>query len=163
GWFLVFWSALFLALTTCFRQTRERLVTALRLHWRPVLGAAGVCVAGLVPFLIVYLPVVRKVGGWPYAEALRFTPEIRSYLLMADGNFVWSRVSGPILQAAGKGQWLGVVDWERRVGSGVVTTLTWLGLSVVALRARTRRPLLAAVILSVNLLVLLALQYHGHS
>jgi hypothetical protein len=164
GWFLILWSGLLLTLTACVRQTREGLLRALRLHWRPMLGAAAVTAAGLVPFLIIYLPVSRQVGGWPYEMVIDFIPSPRAYLWMADGNFVWSRVTAATLHAVGAvGGWMGVVEWERRLGLGVVAASTWLALSVWALAARTRRPFLFVAILSVNLLMILALQYHGHS
>ena len=158
GWFLIFWSGLLLGLVVCFRQTREWLVAALRRHCWAALGAVALTVAGLVPFLIIYLPAAGEVGGWPYDTALRYIPELRSYLLMADGNFVWSRLTETILRAAGNGP-----DWGRRVGIGLVPTAVWLGLSVFAVKARLRRPFLALAILAVNQLVVLALQYHGHS
>jgi hypothetical protein len=158
GWFVIFWFGLFLALTAPFRQTRDALATALRRHWQPVLAAAGLTVAGLIPFLFVYLPAVREVGGWPYSYALREMPEPRSYLLMADGNFVWSGVTEAILQASDNAP-----DWGRRIGIGLVATVTWLGLSLFAIRSRRQGPFVAAAILAVNLLILLALQFHGHS
>jgi hypothetical protein len=158
GWFAIFWFGLFLALAAVLRPTRQPLATALRRHWRPVLGAVGLTAAGLVPFLLVYLPAVREVGGWPYSQALHGMPEVRSYLLMADGNFVWSRVTEAMLQASASAP-----DWGRRVGIGLVATLTWLGLSLFAIRARRQSPFLAVAILAVNLLILLALQFHGHS
>jgi hypothetical protein len=158
GWFLIFWSGLLLGLAVCFRQSREFLQGALHHHWRPILAAISVTVAGLLPFLILYVPAVREVGGWPYSMALRYVPEFRSHLLMADGNFVWSPMTGAILQAAGNEPDLG-----RRVGIGVVPTVAWLAVSALAVRFRARRPFLALAILSVNLLIVLALQYHGHS
>jgi hypothetical protein len=106
----------------------------------------------------MYVPAAREVGGWPYGLALRYVPEPRSYLLMGDGNFVWSRVTEAILQAAG-----GDPDWGRRVGIGLLPTVAWLGLSVFAVKVRSRHPFVAGAILSVNLLALVALQYHGQS
>ncbi len=158
GWFLVFWSGLFLGLAVCFRQSRDFLRDALLHHWQPMVGAIAVTVVGLVPFLILYLPALREVGGWPYTMALRYIPEFQSYLLMGNGNFVWSRMPVAILHTP-----VSELDWGRCVGIGVVPTAAWLAVSVLAVRSRTRRPFLALVILSVNLVIVLALQYHGHS
>lgn len=158
GWFLVLWSALFLGLAVCFRRSREFLRDALRHRWRPILGAVAVTVMGLLPFLILYLPTLREVGGWPYTMALRYVPEVRSYLLMGDGNIVWSRVTGAILRTP-----VSEVDWGRCVGIGMVSTVAWLAVSVLAVRFRARRPFLTLTVLSVNLLIVLALQYHDHS
>jgi hypothetical protein len=158
GWFVIFWSGLFLAVTLCLREAREVLRAALTLHWRPALAAAGLTAAGVLPFLVLYLPVVRETGGWPYRVTLLYLPDVHSYLLMADGNFIWSRATQAILQAAG-----GDPDWGRRIGIGLVPTLTWLGLSILVVKAPTRRPFLTAAVVAVNLLILLTLQYHGHS
>jgi hypothetical protein len=158
GWFLIFWSAIFVALAICLRRTREVIMVALRRHWRAMLGAALVAVAGLVPFLIVYLPAAREVGGWSYGLALRYIPELRSYLLTADSNFIWGHATKEILQAAG-----GDPDWGQRVGIGLIPTVAWLGLSILAVKRRGQHPFFALAVLSVNLLALLALQYHGHS
>ncbi len=83
------------------RQSREVLWGALRRHWRVALGAIFITAAGLVPFLIIYGPAIREVGAWPYNMALRYIPEARSYLLMADGNLIWSHMPGAILHAPG--------------------------------------------------------------
>jgi hypothetical protein len=158
GWFVIFWSGLFLAVAVCFPQAREVLRAAIALHWRPALAAAAVAAAGLLPFLAIYLPVMRETVAWPYRVALHYLPRVGSYLLMADGNFIWSRATQALLQAAGGGP-----DWGRRIGIGLVPTLTWLGLSILVVKAPTRRPFLTAAVVAVNLLILLTLQYHGHS
>jgi hypothetical protein len=158
GWFLIFGSAIFVALAVFFERTREVIMVALRRHWRAMLGAALVTAAGLVPFFIIYLPAAREVGGWSYSLVLRYIPEFRSYLLMGDGNFVWGRATERILQAAG-----GDPDWGQRVGLGLIPTVAWLGLSIFAIKRRGHYPFFALAVLSVNLLAILALQYHGHS
>jgi hypothetical protein len=158
GWFLILWCGLFLGLAVCFRQPREILQEALLRHRQPILGAMAVAVAGLVPFFILYLPALREVGGWPYSMVLRYIPEPRSYLLMGDGNIVWSRVTSVILPAP-----VSELDWGRCVGIGLVPAVAWLTVSVLAVRFHRRRPFMAIMILSVNLLIILALQYHGHS
>jgi hypothetical protein len=156
GWFGIFWSGLFLAVAVCLPPAREVLRVAMARHWRPALAAAAVATGGLLPFLAIYLPVLRETGGWLYP--VRYLPGLHAYLLMADGNLIWSRATQAILQAAGLGP-----DWARRIGIGLIPTLTWLGLSLLVMKAPTRRPFLTAAVVAVNLLILLTLQYHGHS
>jgi hypothetical protein len=59
GWFLILWSGLFLVLTFCVWQARNLLAISLHRRWRPVLGAAAVIAAAVVPFLLIYLSGVR--------------------------------------------------------------------------------------------------------
>ncbi len=158
GWFLILWCGLFLGLAIIFRQSREVLRDALRRHWRVALGAISVTTAGLVPFLIIYGPAIYEVGAWPYDMTLRYIPEVRSYLLVADGNFIWSHMPEAILHAP-----LNDLDWGRCVGIGVVPMVVWLATSILVLASRGRRPFLTLTVLSVNLLLIFALQYHGHS
>ena len=158
GWFLILWCGLFLGLAMAFRRSREILWNALRRHWRGILGAILVTVIGLVPFLIIYGPAIYEVGAWPYDMALRYIPEVRCYLLVADGNFVWSHMPIAILHAPGND-----LDWGRCVGIGVVPLTAWVAVSALVLKFRGQRPFLALTVLSVNLLLILALQYHGHS
>ena len=158
GWFLILWCGLFLGLAMVICQSREVLWGALRRHRRAVLGAIFVTAAGLVPFLMIYGPAIREVGAWPYNMALGYIPEARSYLLMADGNLIWSHMPIAILHAPGND-----LDWGRCVGIGVVPIAAWLAASILVLKFRGQRPFLALTVLSVNLLLILALQYHGHS
>ena len=158
GWFLIVWLLILLALAIALPQTREFLIATMRRHRQAVLAAGAVTIVGLVPFCIIYLPAVREVGGWPYTEALRYTPQLRLYFLMADGNFVWSGATQRILQIAGEDP-----DWGQHIGIGLIPTTAWLGLSIFAATRRRQLPFLALTIMSVYLLVLLTIQYHGHS
>jgi hypothetical protein len=99
---------------------------------------------------------------------------------MADGNYIWGSLTAFLLQQGSAGP-----DWGRRVGIGLVPSLAWIGLSVFALwivknyskkAATANNPKMdhrgwahigylffALMVLASNLLVILALQYHGHS
>jgi hypothetical protein len=158
GWFLGFWGGIMLAVSLGFGEARQLYATALRLHWRPLLGASAVAAPGLLLFLAIYVPALRAVGGWAYRVGSMHVPELRSYLLMADGNVVWGGVTESLVRAAGLGP-----DWGRRVGVGAVATLAWLAVSLAALLTRPRRPFLVSAIVAVNVLLLLAFQYRGHS
>jgi len=158
GWFLIFWSGLFFVVLLCLKPARELLTFSFRRHWRSILGAAAITVVALIPFLLLYLPVQRGVPDWPYQPHLMHIPKLQSYLFMADGNIIWSRVLDSLQSTLG-----GPEGWDRGIGIGLVGTLAWLGLSVIALRSRASHPFLFASIIAVDLLILITLQYHGHS
>lgn len=163
GWFFAFWCALFLGLCVVFRRTREILMACVRRHWRSMAGAAAVFVLGMSPFLLIYLPAVRQVGGWPYEMAVGYIPAIKSFFLMADGNYVWGRVMETFVGAHTAGS-----DWGRRIGIGLVPTVAWLvitgfGLRAMRKSASTNYLFLGVLILAVNLLVIIGFQVRGHS
>jgi hypothetical protein len=169
GWFFIAWSAVFVLFALALPRTRAFVVGLVRRHSRPLLGAAVVFAVGLVPFARIYWPVVRTVGWQPYATALAYLPEPKSYLLMADDNVVWRGVTHALVSPANP-------DWGRRVGIGLVASVAWIVLSVLAVvrLKRERRsagegsgalgPLVAAMaVLAVDAFVLATLQIHGHS
>jgi hypothetical protein len=167
GWFFVFWAAIVLLLALVLAGTRRFLVSFARSYVRPLVGGIGVLVAGLVPFAVIYVPTIRAVGVQPYAAAVPDIPEPRSFLLAADHNYLWSGLTAHVLGG-------GDPDYGRRVSIGLVATIGWLALSALALvlvrRHRhaedaQRRGLLALglAILAVDVVLVLALQYHGHS
>jgi hypothetical protein len=158
GWFLIFWSGLLLFLVLCARPGRDLLGGAIRRHWRPILAAAATTGAVLVPFVLIYLPVVRSGAPWPYRLSTMHIPDLPSYLLMAEGNLVWSWLTEALPRQAG-----GSPDWVRGIGIGLVPSLTWLVMSGLAVRTGTRQPFLSGAIMAVNLLILAAFQYKGHS
>jgi hypothetical protein len=158
GWLLILWAGLFLGLSLCSKASRQLYASTLRLYLRPLCGAIAIVSPVYIAFLLIYLPALHTVPVWSYDPDAMHIPSSHSYLLMADGNFVWSHLTETLLQHFGQGP-----DWGRRVGLGAVMTITWLGLTGFALLGRIPEPFLVSTILSVNLLGLVALQYHGHS
>ena len=178
GWFFVFWSFLFLALSFIIPTSRLYIIAVAKKFWPAFAGAGLVLCLGFAFFLCIYLPTVSSTG-W-FVLSGEYIPEIRSYLLMADGNYVWRNVTAFLLQQASTGP-----DWGRRVGIGLIPSLTWVGLSIVALlflrknskvraeehdgqmndldSARIVPLFLAIMILASDVLIMLGLQYHGHS
>jgi hypothetical protein len=173
GWFLVFWAVLFAVLVLVISPSRAFVVAAIRSQSRAVAGGVVVCLAGIVPFALIYLPAVRATG-W-YGLLPDYIPELKSFLLMADGNYVWGRMTASLLDAASG------PDWGRRVGIGLVPTIAWLGASAVAVwfllagwagvprRAGDPAPrkiahlFLALMIVATDAVFVLALQVHGHT
>ena len=178
GWFFVFWCFLMLVVSFCLLRTRLFILGAFRQHWPAVIGAMIVFVLGFVPFLVVYLPAVRSVG-W-YGFYTDYIPEIKSYLLMADGNYVWGGLTAYILQKGSAGP-----DWGRRIGVGLIPSAAWIAISIFGIwiikkHAKSAAPTNSAevneqrwshlgylffglMILATNFLVFLGLQYQGHS
>src|SRR5262245_51984628 len=87
GWFLIFACVLFVSVSLVFRPTRLFILDALKRHPRAVVGAVVVFFVGFVPFVLVYWPALRATG-W-YGLVPEYIPEIKSFLLMADGNYIW--------------------------------------------------------------------------
>ena len=178
GWFFVLWCFLLLVVSSPFRRSRLFILGAIREHWPAVIGGVAVFVLGFVPFLAVYLPAVRSVG-W-YGVLPQYIPEIKSFLLMADSNYIWGGLTASILKNAAAGP-----DWGRRIGVGLVPSLAWTAVSlsgiwlikkyakIPAPRNRTDMNsqswnnigylFLGLMILATNLLYIIGLQYRGHS
>ena len=132
GWFFLLWLVLLCALSLLIPDSRLVVLGALRYYRAAVIGAAIVFVVGLIPFLMVYLPAARTVG-WS-GILPQDIAEPRSYLLLADGNYVWGGVTASVwLRAAKSGP-----DWGRRVGVGLMASLVWIGASLNAVRTILR-------------------------
>ena len=179
GWFFGFWGLLFLLASLSLPPSREFIVNAVRRQWYPVVGGLIVFVVALLPFLVIYVPAVLSVGG--YGILPQYIPETKSYLLMADGNYIWDSVTAAILAQAGAGP-----DWGRRIGIGLVPSVAWIAMSMVSLfwlqQSRKRQKsqnlghvgredepnrsaylFLGLMILTTNVLVMIGWQYRGHS
>jgi hypothetical protein len=177
GWFFIFWSFLFLALNLCFKGTRAFILSIVRRYWRAIAGALAVFIVEMIPFLMVYVPVVRELGWRPYGSVKELLPVPSALLLMGDSNYVWGRMSAAIKQAY-------ALHPELQIGIGLVPTLAWLALTVAAgfiIRRRVRgnasienegdarRPnlkllWLCLMILSTSLFYLIGMKlWHDHS
>lgn len=178
GWFFIFWAGILLLLALVFGNTRRFLVSFVKQFSRPLVGGLAVFITGLIPFALIYAPVFISTGVQPYADALSYVPEPKSFLLMADGNYVWGHLTTYLLGG-------GDPQWGRRVGFGVVASVGWLALSFAAvilvrryrrapdepestgggvqLRESTTSLALGLAILAVDVLLVLALQYRGYT
>ena len=177
GWFFIFWSFLFFGLSFLVRRSRLYVLAIVKTYQPALTGAVFVFCLGFAFFLRIYLPAVWSTG-W-YGFSTDYIPEIKSYLLMADGNYIWGSWTAFLLHQESAGP-----DWGRRVGIGLVPSLTWIGLSIFAVSlvkkhskmpgttnaaighlgsAHTGYLFLALMILATNCVVILGLQYYGHS
>ena len=125
GWFFIFWSVLFFLLTLLFKRTRTVVWEQLRRFWPALLGGIVVFLAGLIPFVLAYLPIIRSVGGRPYEEIQRLIPLPWSFLVMGRRNYLWGGISEAIQSRY-------PMSPELQIGIGLVPSLAWLGLVVFA-------------------------------
>jgi hypothetical protein len=180
GWFFIFWCLLFFSLCIFCRETRLFIWVALDRHRRAIIASGVVFLLSAIPFLVVYLPVMRTTGGYSYDLAIRYIPEIKSYFLMADSNYIWAGLTDAILRRYSLG-----TDWGRRVGIGIVPSVVWVGISAFGIWVIKEyiKPssvsnsenidvkhcnkvcylFWALMILAVNVLFIIGLQYRGHS
>ncbi len=168
GWFFFFWSALFLLVALVFSDTRKIIVTQVLRFWPAFLGAGAVFIAGLIPFVKAYWPVLQSVGGREYEQVHRLIPVPLSFLLTSTRNYVWGGFSAAILDRRPE------IGPELQIGFGLVASLTWIALVVFAvwcvwkyLRSKpllsserqTNLLFLAALIIATSVVFLLGLRY----
>lgn len=126
GWFFIFWGFLFLALSLCFKPARAFILPIAVKYWRAIAAAALLFIAEMIPFLLVYVPVVRELGWRPYDSVKELIPVPSALLLTSDGNYVWGHLSASLRQSR-------ALHPELQMGIGLVPSLTWLALTVAAL------------------------------
>lgn len=170
GWFFFFWIFLFLGLSFCFKATRDYLWAVWIRNRLPLLGAGIVLVLGLIPFLWIYLPVIREVGGRSYSEVRMMTPDIWSFVWMGPRHSWWGWLwdhSQTIRNYP--------VEVEVRDGLGLSVLVAWFLLTLAAvwfLRGRKipffnhktgfiYHRFTAVAVLATALFVLLGFKYPG--
>jgi hypothetical protein len=166
AWFLGFFALLYLALLLLLAPTRAWLLALVRAWIRPLFGALAVFCVGLIPFLVLYVPVLRQAGWRSYGDAFGMIPRWFSLLAMGEGNWLWAWLEPHIPHFYDQ-----PFFWEHRIGLGLVVTLAWLLLAGLALRQLLqlrRAPLntshfLVILILAVSVFYALGMTYFGHS
>lgn len=125
GWFFAFWCFLFLLLVFLFKSTRTFVLSLLKRFRFAFIGAGLVFAAGLIPFLVVYVPVIRSSGGRSYTEVLELIPVFWSLLLMGERNYLWANVSARLMRFR-------PMHPELQIGIGLVPSLAWIGTTAAA-------------------------------
>ncbi|HEX5873894.1 MAG TPA: DUF4214 domain-containing protein [Pyrinomonadaceae bacterium] len=165
GWFFIFWSGLFLILALLFKTTRSVIVDQVKRFWPALLGALGVFLVALIPFVIAYLPIVRSVGGRPYHEIVGFIPVRWSLLLMSDRNYLWGTISENILTKH-------PLHLELQIAIGLIPSLAWLALTLIAIwfmirstryKLKPAHLFLVLMIVATSLVYLLGMRYWDFS
>jgi hypothetical protein len=177
GWFFSFGSLLFIALSLVFRRTRLLILDPLYFHLRAVTASALAFVIASIPFVLIYWPALRSTG-W-YGLLPEYIPEMKSFFLMADGNYIWRSVTKFLLADAS------TPDWGRRIGIGLLPSTAWIAASIFSIWQLTKeflnsrfangndirkvpghdvgRTFLALIILTTNIFCILGLQFRGHT
>jgi len=92
AWFIVLAAVVF-ALVFLPLQLRSagwrRCVDLARSKLSGLLGFLGGAIVGLVPFLIVYVPVLRSTGGRTYEQVMTYAATPRDVLNLGGSNYVW--------------------------------------------------------------------------
>ncbi|SRR5579871_477375 len=169
GWFFFFWVLLFFILSLSFKATRGYLWEIWQHHQLPLLGAGVVFVLGLVPFLWIYLPVIRELGGKSYSEIQMMTPDAWSFLWMGPRHSWWGWLwdhSQTIRNYP--------VEGEERDGLGLSVLAAWFLLTLAAVWfLREKKPpfsdktkavyyyFAAVAVLATTLFALLGFKYPG--
>lgn len=148
AWSFVFLGCLFAAALVFLlaRYQRESLGPIVReaiASWQlPVAGALGFFL-GLIPFLYIFVPVYRRLGGgWTARAAYGFLPELQDFFNTSAHNLLWGRFVVWFCRAGAAESFFG---WPPGLALAAV-----LG-GVVAfhrLRSRAQEPILNALVLS---------------
>jgi hypothetical protein len=163
GWFLIFWSFLFLAAALLFSQTRLFIGTLVKRFWPALVATIPVFILGLIPFLIVYVPILTSTGGRPWDEALKLTPIPWSLLVMGEQNWLWGNLAATI-------QTTHPMHPELQIAIGLIPSLVWIGITVLGawllFRAKRHRDnptylFLALLILATDIVYLIGMRYSG--
>lgn len=172
GWFFVFWLVLFLivmAWQMSWKYISDQFATFIKKYTKAIIGAGLVFGIGLIPFLMIYLPVVREFGQRSYHDASLMTPGFLSFFWMGPDNWIW----GWLDQASSDFSKL-PLEWEHRVGLGIVLSIFWITVTVSSflfLKKKNlsrfwkdffnskERNLVPAVVLSTSLFILIGFNY----
>lgn len=153
GWFLALFGLLAGLLALLLPATRARLAEVAR-HQLPALaGATLVLAVGLIPFALIYLPVVQAGGLRSWQEVARGLPPPVALLRLDPMNLLWGWTSH-----------LWPLGWEAHLGFGLVVSLAFLAALAATLR-KSRGELanqaIAVLTLTLALALLLAFRWPG--
>jgi hypothetical protein len=127
GWFLAFWSLLFILSGCGFAIFRQFLKNFMGQYHRAVIVALLFVLLCLAPVAALYLPALHENGPRSYQAVFNGLPEFSSFLRMGSSNHLWGWISRAIptqgIPEAG----------EKHVGLGMVFTLFWIIVSLICL------------------------------
>jgi hypothetical protein len=166
AWYFLFWSSLFLVLALAYKPTRLFLLELLSRFRPALLGAGIVFAAGLIPFLLLYLPVLMNLGGKDYSEVLMTIPNPWSFLWMGPRHEWWGWLWDKCAAIRSF-----PIEGEERMGFGLAILVLWLALTVTAawflVKRNQRREnslfagFMALLVLATSLFCLIGLEYGG--
>lgn len=127
AWFFLFWVLLFLGLSLCFQPTRNFLKNLWNGNRLPILGAGGVFILGLLPFLWICLPDYLELGSKDYSEVQMMIPDPWAFLWMGPRHSWWGWLWDHCQAIRNY-----PVEGEERIGFGLAVLTAWIFLTVAA-------------------------------
>ncbi|MFI5243397.1 MAG: hypothetical protein ACHQRL_10350, partial [Gemmatimonadales bacterium] len=151
AWFLFFAMALAALWCVLAGQSRMRLVTLLRTHWRALSAAGALSALLLAPLAIHYLRASSQVGMRSFFTVQAMLPRAQSWAYMGPGSWLYGALAErPLFH-------LLPMEHEQRLGAGVATTLV----ALVGLWGARRRRVIQVVTLVPVVMALLATEWPG--
>ena len=132
AWFFILWCLSYVAVALCFARTRFLLFAFVRRLWAALVASGVVFALGCIPFFIIYLPVIRATKWQPYTVALEMTPEFGHLAFTGPSNRIWGDLAGWMMRTYPL-TYHHVYWHELQIGFGLIPTMTWLALIVVAI------------------------------
>ena len=91
-WFIVLAAVVFAIVYVPLQVVRlgwRRCLEFIRSRVAPLVGFGAGTIVGLVPFFVVYLPVLRLNGGRTYEQVMSYAPSPRDVLNLGESNYLW--------------------------------------------------------------------------
>jgi hypothetical protein len=129
GWFLGFALLLGGSFAIGIRSTRERMAWLLKTHWPALAVGAALSTIALSPLAAHYLAAARSVGFRQFWEAEGMLPRFQSWFYLGEENWLYGWIAN-----RGSFSYL-PMEWEQRLGLGLVTTAV-VGWSLLRERRR---------------------------
>ena len=102
-------------------------------HQRSLALAASTFVVGLIPFLLIYIPIVMETGTRVYGEVKPMIPRWQSLFWMDSTNYVWGWLANTFPSF-----YRLPLHWEHRIGLGAIITLGVPAAAIYLLRKLRR-------------------------
>jgi hypothetical protein len=118
AWYFFFWFIIFLLFGLFIKPLRESIFCLLFKKYHSLLISSFVGIVTLIPFFLIYYPILRQKGWRPFAEVEGMIPRPLSFLWMGEGHPWWGFIKDilPIYQLH--------FHWEHRIGIGLIAMLT---------------------------------------
>jgi hypothetical protein len=136
GWFFLFFILLLSGVGYAWsmihshpKTTMKYIVGKLR-KWQEILPYCALSTICFIPFLLTYIPVLRKLGGRSFTVIATMLPSFIDYVNVGPGNWLW----GKKLYSTFVGIGSRPMSWELTKGVPVFLLLTCLALVIYFIR-----------------------------
>ena len=136
GWFAIFIGAIYLAVFALLRWRAgggRALVAACRRRIAALAGWLIGLAVTLIPFFVLYVPVLRQIGGRRYEDVMfYYAPHPAEVLNLGANNYLWGSLARTVLEPAE------LINSETSLALTPVLLLLTLAAGIVAWRLRRR-------------------------